>query len=438
MSVGKRALVFAVLGLTAFWPVLRLGFQLDDHVTIEANPQLRQWSAATLHDDVHPTRRSTDDLYYRPLQSLVNRLEYTAWGLRPFGYHLVNLLLHIANAALQCELLLAVGCPPLAATVACALFVVHPIIVSELMMASGLPELLSLFFCLLALLALLRPGRAAALLGIGAYALALLAKESALALPLYYPLLAWVRGSGTFSQRRWIGTVGVTLAFLGLRAWGLAGVGLVLPTPHAPWFLVTRVPVALLRYALLAAVPWPLHAYRLIPAWNPLWAWGAAALAVALYCRARKPRWATACALWALLAFLPKLPLLAAGYYMLEHWLYPALIAGLLPLGVWIARAHRSGSPWLQRLAMGGFVGLLAVGIGLSQFYAAVRGTDEQNYRWSLRYTSASPLLFNLGLICLKTGRYAEAARYIAPVHALYPDDPNIAQAYALALRMLQ
>lgn len=436
MSVGKRALLLTVLGLTAFWPVLRLGFQLDDHVTIETNPQLRHWSAATLRDDFHPTRRSADDLYYRPLQSLVNRLEYTAWGLRPLGYHLVNLMLHIANAALQCELLLAVGCPPLAATVACALFVVHPIIISELMMASGLPELLSFFFCLWALLALLRPGRTAALLGLGAYALALLAKESALALPLYYPLLTWVRGNSAFSQRRWIGTIGVTLAFLGLRAWGLGGVGLMLSTAHAPWLLVTRVPVALLRYVLLAAVPWPLHTYRLIPAWNPLWAWGVAVFAVALYSRAQKPRWATACALWALLAFLPKLPLLATGYYMLEHWLYPALIAGLIPVGLLFVRAYRSESRWTQRVAAGGFVGLLAVGIGLSQFYAAVRGTDEQNYRWSLRYTSATPLLFNLGLICLKTRRYAEAARYIAPVYTLYPNDPNIAQAYALAIRM--
>lgn len=37
---------------------------------------------------------------YQPLSWMTYGLDYSLWGMRPFGYHLTNALLHSANAAL--------------------------------------------------------------------------------------------------------------------------------------------------------------------------------------------------------------------------------------------------------------------------------------------------------------------------------------------------
>jgi hypothetical protein len=431
-----RSSLIVFLGFVAFSPILHLGFQLDDHVTIESNPAIRRWDRQALKEDFFPNREDSQNIYYRPMQSFMNRLQYTLWKLHPAGYHLTNLLLHIANAILVAELLVQLSWPSWTALAAGSLFAVHPIIVSELLMVSGIPEIMSFFFSLAALLLLLQKKSAAVCLGMISYGLALLSKESAFAVPLYFLLLCWARRTRDGVLQRMLGLLIITSAYVLLRAWGLGSTGLYgldFPIQTSLLFLIGRFPSILLRYVGLILFPWHLHSYRLIPEMNPFWAYGAGLLLCAAYSAGKKPVWTLFCVLWFVLSFVPKIPLMVTGHYMLEHWAYPGLLAVLLPISVALTKGWHSPEPIRQKSATGLFIVMLCGCIFSAQFHAAMRATDERNYRWSLRFTRASPLLFNLGLICLRTGRAAEAVTYIEPVQALYPDDENIRSALATA-----
>jgi hypothetical protein len=223
--------------------------------------------------------------------------------------------------------------------------------------------------------------------------------------------------------------VTVTVLYVGMRFWALGLMGMlgVSKTVPAFPFPLGKFPMLLLRYVGLLLFPWPLYAYRLIPTIHPLLAFGG--MAVLLSAMFFDTPWVRFCITWFIAALIPKIPLLATGYYMLDHWAYPALPAVLLPIGLGLTRGWLSNEIHWRRTATAVFGILLCLCIFSDQFHTIVRGTDEKNYRWSLRFTRATPILFNLGLICLRTRREAEAITYLEPVHALYPEDPNITRA---------
>ena len=343
----------------------------------------------------------------------------------------------MGNAILLTELLLLLGFSSAAALATGSLFAVHPIIVSELLMVSGLPEIMCFFFSLATLLMLMKRGRSA-WAGIF-FGLALLSKESALAVPLYYGIICHFQPQKKDARPSWITLAAITFVYLLWRtlALGMAGIShSILPWP---FFILHRLPVILFRYTTLILLPWNLHAYRLIPAMSPLWAYMFAIVVIGVYIAKGKPAWMKFCLLWGLAAFIPKIPLLFSGQYMLDHWAYPALPAVLLPIGILLACGWESKQAFRQLSAIAISAGFLCFYIFSARFHILMRADDEKNYRWSLQFTRATPILFNLGLICLKTGRAAEAVSYIEPVQALYPEDPNIrralADAYLLAGR---
>ena len=66
--------------------------------------------------------------HYHPLTWLSYALDYTVWGLEPWGFHLSNLLLHAANAVLVYWVALRLlGGRVWAAALAALVFTVHPL-----------------------------------------------------------------------------------------------------------------------------------------------------------------------------------------------------------------------------------------------------------------------------------------------------------------------
>ncbi len=120
-------------------------------------------------DDAHVTQnpclRTGEGLYriwfepgavqqYYPLTYTVFWLEYHLWHLQPFGYHLVNLLLHAFNAILLWRVLGWLVIPR--AWFAAAIFALHPVHVESVAWISELKNVLSGFFYLAAILAYIR------------------------------------------------------------------------------------------------------------------------------------------------------------------------------------------------------------------------------------------------------------------------------------------
>src|SRR5262245_12293680 len=119
-------------------------------------------------------------LYLRQFTFFTFYLNHLAGGLNPAGYHVVNVLIHIANAVLL-FLLLRGFIEPWAATVAAAVFLVHSIQTEAVLYVYQRSILLACFFSLLALIALVNRRIGLAVL---AFVLAFESKESALAVPL--------------------------------------------------------------------------------------------------------------------------------------------------------------------------------------------------------------------------------------------------------------
>jgi tetratricopeptide (TPR) repeat protein len=178
----------------AYAPALRAGYVWDDDYYVTENPLLpapdglrRIWLSADA-----PSQ-------YFPLVYTSFRIEYALWGLDPYGYHLVNVLLHAANALLVWWALRRLGAP--GAWFAAAIFALHPVHVESVAWITERKNLLSLFFFLASLLAWMRFTE----LGAGAkrryyatslacYALALFSKTTACTLPAAQLLVPWLRG----------------------------------------------------------------------------------------------------------------------------------------------------------------------------------------------------------------------------------------------------
>ena len=190
------ALVLAVVTFAAYQPTWHAGFIWDDDTHVTENANLR-----SLHGLYRIWFEPLADQQYYPLQLTSFWIEYHLWGLRPFGYHAVNVLLHVLNALLLWMVLQQLDVP--GAWLAAAVFAVHPVQVESVAWVSELKNLLSTTFYLGALLAFFRfrplSGEAQAgsppwrfyWLAIALFLCALLSKTVACSLPAVLVLLLW-------------------------------------------------------------------------------------------------------------------------------------------------------------------------------------------------------------------------------------------------------
>jgi len=186
------AVLIAAITVAVFWPATAGQFlNWDDDQNFLNNPNFRglafsnlRWMFTTFHLG-----------HYQPLTWITLGLDYTLWGLNPFGYHLTNLLLHAANAALFYLLCLRlVGGRIWAASVAALLFAIHPLRVESVAWVTERRDVLSGLFYLLSLLAYLHAqtsGRRTKWIATSlvAFAAALLSKVIVVSLPVVLILL---------------------------------------------------------------------------------------------------------------------------------------------------------------------------------------------------------------------------------------------------------
>src|SRR2546426_2863685 len=195
----------ALLAIALHLRTLGFEFVFDDLQLIVQNGFLRDpWSPLTCfaHDFWHGTPFGA--AYYRPLVTASLALNGRLLGWGPGGFHLFNILLHAANAALVLVLARRLGCPGWAALCAAVFFAVHPVAAWPVGSIVARVDLIPAFFVLCSWLARCAatgrapingvegrrplPTRPAAWVGLF-FLLALLAKESAVAF-LTVPVLA--------------------------------------------------------------------------------------------------------------------------------------------------------------------------------------------------------------------------------------------------------
>ncbi|MGD0886907.1 MAG: tetratricopeptide repeat protein [Thermodesulfovibrionales bacterium] len=184
--------------------------------------------------------------YYRPLMHLIFMLNYYVFGLRPWGFHLVNIFFHAGVSILvfviASRLLRAssnasrlkekgfVGPLLLPAFLGAVLFATHPIHTEAVAWISGVPELSYTFFFLLSFYFYMRSDdgpKGMYPLSVVSFSVATLCKEPALMLPVILVAYDHIFGKKETGYlpfiKRYIPYLLVAGAYLGLRYHALGG-----------------------------------------------------------------------------------------------------------------------------------------------------------------------------------------------------------------------
>lgn len=200
-AAGRLWLAAAALALAtliAYGPVYSAGFIWDDDDYVTENPQLRSLRGLgeiwTLYYEPQTQRLRAYTAQYYPLTFTSFWIEHQLWGLNATGYHVVNVVLHVANALLVWLVCRRLKIP--AAWLIAAVFALHPVHVESVAWITERKNTLSGLFYLLALLAYLRFDQrgswstyAASLL---LFVAALLSKTVTSTLPAVLLLILWV------------------------------------------------------------------------------------------------------------------------------------------------------------------------------------------------------------------------------------------------------
>jgi len=374
-AVGSRGAVADLL-LVSFSILLYVittsyDFVADDRILLENNPYvqsfhyLREIFTRTLWSFQGARGQST---YYRPLVMLALLLERQVFGLRPAGFHLVNVLLNAGVVAMALVLgkRLWPGTPG-GALWAGLLFASLPVHSEDVAPVSGISDLLCAFFFVLALVIYTqsgngRPGRlswlspwAAAV----AFLLAALCKEVALVLPclvVFYehflrplgaPFVGATERAGTrpapslpseghppshLKRATRYAPMFLALAvYFGFRIEVVGGLGMVLSANRLAWKEACIFGLSQIGNYVFKLI-WPQHltyAWKFQPPqtwWDPSVLFGGfvVALALAAFIRFwRRQRAAGFAALWFFLTLAPALNLAGVGVTAYgERYLY--------------------------------------------------------------------------------------------------------------------
>jgi hypothetical protein len=337
------------------------------------------------HDDVTHLSRAAGPIswngWVRPLSEVIAfRLQHAVFGLDPFGYHLVNLLLHLANTALVYVLGVRLGGIRSIAGIAAILFGTSSIAFTPVHWVTGVIDLLATSFLLAATVLWVEGrGRGAAWRWSAACVAlaAMFSKETAVAWVLAAPLIEW-----RIARRRptWRGMLPALLAGLVFGLVFLAtGQARRLEAQEAyaftssPWFIAQNLSTYLrwcvalndpIRDVVAAADP---------SAWRvglPL----ALALGAVLWRGSRTAHDVVAIGLgWWLVFLLPVLPLTHHSYL---YYLYIPWVGGALA-AAGLGHALLARWPWSQRVLVG--LALLAALVSIEARNIRVRRTATRD-----------------------------------------------------------
>lgn len=425
--------------LAVYADALGGAFLWDDLHLVVANPLIKRWQdwPRLFASDLFPPPIASG--YYRPLQALSYGLDYRLWGLAPFGFHLTNVLLHAATAVLFFRVAVALLGATSPALAAALLFAVHPLHVEAVTYVAGRSDPLAAAFMLIAMLAFRRGGRGGATLSAAAYALALLAREAAVVLPLLLVVVDRIPPDrGRRPPRAYLPYAFVLAAYLVLRTFAVAGTGATPPTAAVPLaHRVLTTAFVVLDYLRVWVVPAGLHMERTVAPiaalTEPRALAGAATIAALITVTAatRRRAWPVALGLaWFLVALLPVANLVPLATFMAEHWLYVPTMGLALAAG-WLVATVAAGGRARRAVAVA------AAAILIAAYGAATlrRNRDWRDAR--TLYESLVPLAPESVRVRVDlAGAYQEAGE-VDRARALYeetirrwPDAPETADAW--------
>lgn len=418
-----------------------LGFVFDDDIIVKGNPYITslKYIPSYFTQHIWSNLMLARKNYYRPVFLLWLLGNYEEFGTDPLGWHMSSLLLHLASTVLMYLLALRLTRERFSALAASLLFGLHPVQVENVVWASCSTELLGSFLVLAAMLCYLRSlERLAQRAGwlaasVALFALAVMAKETAIIFPAIVFLHEWLGRPATEAQppfRSRSSALGASLiellpfgvaavAYLAARIAVLGALGTTVVTmTKQVWF--QTIPSILQIYLLHVVWPARLSAFYDYPyvtqfSVRSVVMPGALliGLAVLLFLAVRKSPAAQLAAVWMVLPILPVLdiPVFPRGEFLHDRYLYHPLIGLSLLAGIGIAALERRWTSRAARLAIYSACGSVALAMGAVTFHQT--GYWADNFALYTRGVEVAPRSgfanMNLGAVLLNRGQWNEA-----------------------------
>ena len=448
-------LALVALALGSYLPAMLWGgFVWDDLSFLSGEPALKDLAGLKR---IWFAPMEVEEPFYRPLTYTTFWLEHKLWGFAPAGYHVVNVLLHAANAALLWRILLALAVP--GAWMVAAVFAVHPLHAESVAWAIERKDVLSgllYFACVATWLRFLaaresaRPGRASRWrygLALALLAAGMLAKNMVVTLPAALLILHWWRsGRVTLADvARCAPFFAVAAAFAALdlmvvsaktpASFDFSFVERLLIAARAVWFYVGK----LAWPADLAVIysRWDVQVGDAM-AWLPLVA-GLAVAATLWLQRGRLGRGPLAGALFFVVTLSPTLGFVDHTYmlfaFVADRYQYLAGIGAMaVAVGAATVAARRLPAAWRRGAAAGGVALLVLLG-ALTWRQAAIY-RDETTFFGHIVATNPDAVgaHLNLSKALFLEDRFEEAAAAARIAVTQWPDSHDALVNLAAAL----
>ena len=123
----KLLLVLVVITFFTYFSSLSNPFIWDDEQFITSNQYVQNFDIDKIFSSSTTTGAGIVSNYYRPLTTLSFAIDKLIWGQNVFGYHLVNLTVHISAGVLLFLLLLEIGIGQWGSFFITLFFLIHPI-----------------------------------------------------------------------------------------------------------------------------------------------------------------------------------------------------------------------------------------------------------------------------------------------------------------------
>ena len=121
--------ILAVIALITYYPTINLGYtELDDKILIVENEKLNRDIGNIPHAFKRGVFSEDKDTYYRPILLTSFILNYQSSGIEIKGYHIWNIMLHIASVLLLFYLLNLLYSNRMKAFLLSLFFAVHPVL----------------------------------------------------------------------------------------------------------------------------------------------------------------------------------------------------------------------------------------------------------------------------------------------------------------------
>lgn len=369
--------------------------------------------------------------FYRPFHTILSIIDYNIWGLKPFGYHLSNTIIHFINTVLLYYFATRLTDFRLAPLIAAALFAVHPIHTEPVSFISSRPDLLSAMFLLASfhmyalsvgpreLFTQKKVLSPAYILSLFLFLCALLSKEMALTLPLLVALYAVLYEEPGARLKRVVPFFILLALYLGFRVYAMSEFVELHSTRVGFTTLILTASTAVFDYIRLLVIPFPLKAYHPLVWHNGLslkvffsFVLILASAFTAVWLVLRGSRAAAFSLIWTYITLMPVLNIGTLGEFSIaERYLYTPSIGFAILFAVTVTAVRRKSGA-LKQLVPYATVCVLSVCVFLTFMRNRVWSDEVVFFEAMVKGSQSSVLPHaNLAYAYTQAGRNTEAIR---------------------------